>query len=75
MRTNKPPLGLLPRKLYTEFTNTKRFNEVCGAISRYYNAGRKINIEWIEEYNDLVGEISEYSEINEEIKIKEGLEI
>ena len=25
-----------------------------GAIARYYDAGMKINIEWIEEYNELV---------------------
>ena len=50
----KPPLGLVPKKFYDERVNAERFNQVCGAISRYYNAGMKINIEWIEEYNDLV---------------------
>lgn len=46
----KPPLGLIPKK----FKQQERFLEVCGAISRYYNAGIKIPIEWIEEYNELV---------------------
>lgn len=50
----KPPLGLIPKKIHDEQVKTKRFNEVCEVISRYYNAGMKINIEWIEEYNELV---------------------
>ena len=50
----KPPLGLLPKKFYDERVNAERFNQVCGAISRYYNTGMKINVEWIEEYNELV---------------------
>jgi hypothetical protein len=50
----RPPLGLIPRKFHDKRVNVERFNEVCGAISRYYNSGLKINIEWIEEYNELV---------------------
>lgn len=50
----KPPIGLMLKRLYEKQVNIDRFNEVCGAISRYYNAGLKINIEWIEEYNELV---------------------
>ena len=50
----RPPLGLIPKKLYDEQIKVERFNEVCGAIARYYDAGLKINIEWIEEYNELV---------------------
>ena len=50
----KPPLGLIPKKFHDERVKVERFNEVCGAIARYYDAGLKINIEWIEEYNDLV---------------------
>ena len=53
----KPPLGLIPKKYHEEKINAERFLEVCGAITRYYNAGLKINIEWIEEYNDLVGRV------------------
>ena len=48
--TNKPPLGLTPKWII----QTERYYEICGAISRYYNAGKKIPIEWIEEYNELV---------------------
>jgi hypothetical protein len=50
----RPPLGLIPKKFYDERVKVERFNEVCGAIARYYDAGLKINIEWIEEYNELV---------------------
>lgn len=52
--TIEPPLGLIPKKFHDERVRVERFNEVCGAISRYYYAGLKINIEWIEEYNELV---------------------
>ncbi len=50
----KPPLGLIPREFHEEQVKRERFNEVCGAINRYYTAGREINIEWVEEYNELV---------------------
>ena len=50
----RPPLGLIPKKFHDERVKAERFNEVCGAITRYYDAGMKINIEWIEEYNELV---------------------
>ncbi len=50
----EPPLGLMPKKFHDERVKVERFNEVCGAIARYYDAGLKINIEWIEEYNELV---------------------
>ena len=49
-----PPLGLIPKKFHDERVKIERFNEVCVAIARYYDAGMKINIEWIEEYNELV---------------------
>lgn len=50
----KPPLGLMPKKIHDEHIKKERFNEVCGAIARYYDAGLKINVEWIEEYNKLI---------------------
>jgi hypothetical protein len=46
----KPPIGLSPR----QFHSNDRLQEVCGAITRYYEAGLPIELEWIEEYNDLV---------------------
>jgi hypothetical protein len=53
----EPPLGLIPKRFHDVFferVKVERFNKVRGAIARYYNAGLKINIEWIEEYNELV---------------------
>jgi hypothetical protein len=46
----KPLLGLVPKRVWQK----ERFYEVCGAIVRYYDAGKKIPIYWIEEYNELV---------------------
>lgn len=46
----KPPLGLVPKWVRQK----ERYEEVCQAIARYYNANREIPIEWIEEYNELV---------------------
>lgn len=56
----KPPIGLTPKRFYEERVRVERFNQVCGAISRYYNAGLKINIEWIEEYNYLVESVGKH---------------
>lgn len=46
----RPPLGLVPKLVRQK----ERYYEVCGAIARYYDAGKKIPIEWVEEYNELV---------------------
>jgi hypothetical protein len=48
----RPRIGVMPKKLHRKI----RFYEVCSAISRYYSAGKKIPIEWVEEYNELVDE-------------------
>ena len=37
----KPPLGLIPKKFYYERIKAERFNDVCEAITRYYNAGNR----------------------------------
>lgn len=46
----KPPIGLKPKKLADE----ARLFEVRSAIVRYYEAGLKIPVEWIIEYNELI---------------------
>lgn len=46
----RPPLGLRPRNVVMAL----RFQEVCEAIKRYWDAGYKLPIEWIEEYNELL---------------------
>jgi hypothetical protein len=52
--TERPPLGLMPKYIW----DLKRFYQVCEAISNYYNAGKKILISWIEEYNELIEKIN-----------------
>ena len=46
----KPPLGIMTKQVYDEI----RFEDLCGAISRYLTRGLEIPLEWIEEYNGLV---------------------
>lgn len=45
----KPPLGLMPRKLWDE----KRANEIKAAINRYTKAGLEIQTAWVEEYFEI----------------------
>lgn len=52
IKAERPPLGLKPKK----FVDEERFIEVCRVISSYYNEGKPISIEWIEEYNELLTE-------------------
>jgi hypothetical protein len=54
----KPPLGLMPKHIFEHNNNIKRFEDVCDAISRYYNESRKIPIEWISEYNELIDKLN-----------------
>lgn len=56
----RPPIGVLPKKFFERNVKIERFNELCRAISDYYNAGLKINVSWVEEYNELVDDIREY---------------
>ena len=53
-KLERPPLGVMPKDIYYERIRIDRFNDLCGAISRYYDAGMKINVDWIIEYNELV---------------------
>lgn len=48
--SGKPQLGLIPKRIRQQ----QRFLEVCEAIKRYWDAGEKIPLEWIEEYNELI---------------------
>ena len=54
----KPPLGVCPKDIWERNNRVDRLHEVRGAIVRYYDAGLKINIEWIEEYNELIESVS-----------------
>lgn len=50
MESIKPPLGLIPRYI----AYAKRLEAIKAAINRYMQAGLKIPIEWIEEYNFII---------------------
>lgn len=56
-KLNRPPLGVMPKNIYYQKVYQERLSDLCGAISRYYNAGLPINIKWIEEYNELITKI------------------
>lgn len=49
----KPPLGIIPKQIHTEI----RFDELKAAIQRYLDANLNVNIEWVEEYNDILKQI------------------
>jgi hypothetical protein len=50
MKTNKPPLGLMPRTIAVD----TRLDDVFGAISRNYWAEMPIPPEWLAEYHEQV---------------------
>ena len=56
-KLSKPPLGVMPKNIYYQKVYKERLSDLCGAISRYYNSGLPIRIEWIEEYNELITKI------------------
>lgn len=45
-----PPIGIEPKYIW----EGKRHTAICEAITRYYQAGLEIPIEWIEEYNQFI---------------------
>ena len=49
----KPPLGLRPRKI----CDMIREEEIKKAIVRYCEADKQIPIEWLEEYNEILGRL------------------
>ena len=61
----KPPIGLMPRDIHNRSIKVERFYQVCGAISRYYGESLKIPIAWIEEYNELVDDIKDFTDVYE----------
>lgn len=49
----KPPLGLIPRKIYLEKVNHHRINDILDAMKRYCDAEKDIPVEWAKELIDL----------------------
>ncbi len=71
----RPPLGVIPRKLYGEFlqedilinggmclmvVHEKRLSDLSGAIARYAEVKRHIDPEWVKEYNETLELLSVY---------------
>lgn len=52
--TKKPPLGITPKTIHQEMVKKERFGDLQRAITRYLENGLPINIEWINEYNELI---------------------
>lgn len=52
-KSMKPPMGVTPRFIIEE----KRFNDLRGAINRYAIDGFKIDLDWVDEYNELLDKI------------------
>lgn len=51
----KPPLGVKPRWLHEE----QRLQDLGGAIFRYLSDKMPIQIDWIEEYNEIIKRMEE----------------
>lgn len=51
----KPPLGVMPRKLWEEKVGRERTAALLGAIERFTRASRTIPEEWIVELRSLTG--------------------
>lgn len=52
--SNKPPIGVMPRNLHDEV----RQKALASAITHYVKDGRKVNQEWIDEFNELCNRIN-----------------
>ncbi len=50
----KPPIGLIPRKIWQEQVIEARLDEVGTAINRYVSAGHQPPKEWIKEFRKLL---------------------
>ncbi len=51
----KPPLGIMPKRIYQE----QRFDVISEALIRFIACTTvKIPVTWIEEYNELIEELT-----------------
>ncbi len=50
----KPPIGLIPRKIWQEKVIEARLDEVGAAINRYVSARRQPPKEWVKEFGKLL---------------------
>jgi len=52
LKSEKPSLGITPRKYYEEMANAARINDLWDAMDRYVKEGCKILPEWIDELKE-----------------------
>lgn len=52
-RHTKPPLGIMPHKLWVEF----RCTELIDTLNRHRTTPQTINTEWLDELKKLIGEL------------------
>jgi len=50
----KPPLGLVPKRI----RQMQRLDEIGLAMIRYIGTGTKLEVEWLEEYNELIDSLN-----------------
>jgi hypothetical protein len=53
MAATKPPIGLMPRRIFM----LQRLRDISEAIDRYIGANMQIPIEWVIEYNEIISEV------------------
>jgi hypothetical protein len=51
---DKPPIGICPKHIWESI----RLNNLKDAINRYIDANQIVQIEWINEYNDFIKQIT-----------------
>ncbi len=56
----KPPLGIMPKRLWEYQNNLKRHHELYLAVQRYLDVNMTIPVEWIEELNELIDYFRNY---------------
>lgn len=64
MTKKKPPIGLQPKKYW----QVERLIDIMEAVKRRWDAGYKIPVEWIEEYNELIPEVGDMIKVKPEKK-------
>ncbi len=53
VQMNKPPIGLMPKNIWTEYVQMQRRNEITAAMQRYIGAGKDIPNDWLQELIEL----------------------
>ena len=61
-----PPIGITPKKIFYENVQQERFEQLCQVIAEYFNRGKKIKVEWIEEYNELTENVNKKENENDD---------